>query len=111
MAKKLWALTRFLTFLDHAEVDELGLLGTGAVYDFLASGGQWTASTRTTVLFFLREYLRLLAERGVVDARLGGMFPVIVANPDARCCPQCSPLTRWPGRWMRSRRGHRRGTR
>jgi len=35
------------------------------------------------VLFFLREYLRFLTQRGVVDARLGEMFPVIVANPEA----------------------------
>jgi hypothetical protein len=50
---------------------------------FLATGSEWTSSTRTTVLFVLREYLRFGVERGVLHPSLGALFPVIVANPEA----------------------------
>lgn len=43
----------------------------------------WTSSTRAMMLFFLREYLRFLVDRGVIDSAMGAMFPVIVANPEA----------------------------
>lgn len=81
--KKRWALVRFLVFLDDTSVATLAGLKVTDIYGFLATGGEWTSSTRTTVLFFLREYLRFLAGRGVVDPPLGAMFPVIVANPEA----------------------------
>lgn len=81
--KKRWALVRFLTFIDGEGVSTLAALRATDVYGFLAEGSAWTASTRTTVLFFLREYLRFLVGRGAVDPSLGAMFPVIVANPEA----------------------------
>lgn len=83
MRKKLWALVRFLTFIDGIGVSTLAALRVTDVYGFLAAGSAWTSATRTTVLFFLREYLRFLVDRGVVDPSLGAMFPVIVANPEA----------------------------
>lgn len=83
IVKKRWALVRFLTFLDEAGVTTLGALRAADVYGFLATGNGWTSSTRTTVLFALREYLRFGVERGMIDASLGVMFPVIVANPEA----------------------------
>jgi site-specific recombinase XerD len=81
--KKRWALVRFLTFLDGAGVSTLAALRTTDIYSFLATGSGWTSSTRTTVLFFLREYLRFLVDRGMIDPAWGAMFPVIVANPEA----------------------------
>ena len=83
VSKKRWALVRFLRFLDGAGVPALAALRATDAYRFLATGGGWTSSTRTTVLFVLREYLRFGVERGVVDPSLGALFPVIVANPEA----------------------------
>ncbi|OHV52009.1 hypothetical protein BCD48_45035 [Pseudofrankia sp. BMG5.36] len=83
VSKKRWALVRFLRFLDGAGVPSLAALRATDVYGFLATGSGWTSSTRTTVLFVLREYLRFGVERGLVDPSLGALFPVIVANPEA----------------------------
>lgn len=83
VSKKRWALVRFLRFLDGAGVPALAALRVTDVYGYLATGSGWTSSTRTTVLFVLREYLRFGVERGVVDPSLGALFPVIVANPEA----------------------------
>jgi integrase/recombinase XerD len=83
VGKKRWVLVRFLRFLDDVGVPALAELRAADAYGFLAAGSGWAASTRATVLFSLREYLRFGARRGVVDPSLGELFPVIVARPEA----------------------------
>jgi integrase/recombinase XerD len=73
---------RFLAWLAATGVAEVSALRTGDVFAYLAGHARLAASTRSELLFFLREYLGFLVACCGVDPALAGLFPVILVNKD-----------------------------
>lgn len=76
-------LRRFLAFLAGSGVQEMEMLRSLDVSDYVRSLASMAASSRAGQLYFLREYLGFAVRQHGADPALGAMFPVIVTDKDA----------------------------
>jgi integrase len=77
-------LARLSAFMQEAGLPDPASLSPGLAQRFVAAlPEQMAVSTRSTFLFFFRQYLRYLVDFRGADPALGDLFPVILVNRDA----------------------------
>lgn len=74
------SIVRFLCFLDKGNMIDISSLRSSDVYSYLDTLNGYSNSTRSGIIFTLRDYLAFLVSREYVESGLDKLFPVILSN-------------------------------
>ncbi len=71
---------RFLCFLDKGNMIDISSLCSIDVFSYLDTLNDYSNSTKSGIIFILRDYLAFLVSKGCVESGLNKLFPVILSN-------------------------------
>lgn len=70
----------FLSYIDKENLNSLDNLATNVVLAYLGTLGKYASSTRSLIMFTLRDFLSFLFSEGYIKLPLSRLFPVIFSN-------------------------------
>jgi integrase/recombinase XerD len=70
----------FLCFLDKRNLIDIYILAPYDVLAYLGTLSEYSNSTKSGILFNLRDFLSFLVSQGYVESQLNQLFPVIMSN-------------------------------
>ncbi|MBT4289408.1 MAG: tyrosine-type recombinase/integrase [Deltaproteobacteria bacterium] len=73
-------LTRFLIFLDGLKITDIKTLSSHEVLSYLGTLEKYSSSTKSGIMFALRQFLFFLHSEGAIKEPLNNLFPVIFSN-------------------------------
>jgi site-specific recombinase XerD len=77
-------LVRFLNFLSKQQITDIVALTSHEVLSYLHTLDEYSQSSRSGIMFALRDFLLFLHSQGFVNEPLNNLFPVIFSNKHER---------------------------
>lgn len=74
------SIIRFLRFLDKDNMIDISSLCSSDVFSYLDTLNEYSSSTRSGIIFTLRDYLAFLVSKEYVGSGLNQLFPIIFSN-------------------------------
>jgi integrase/recombinase XerD len=84
-------ITHFLCFLDKRNLIDINTLVSYDVLAYLETLSEYSNSTKSGILFNLRDFLAFLVSQGYVESQISQLFPVILSNKFERIPSFYSP--------------------